>query len=263
MARGIDLSEHNDIVDIAAAKQAGLEFVLHRLGFGDDIPSQDDAMFAHNVSECERLGIPWGAYIYSYADNGAHLQSEVAHAKRMLAGRKPLYPIYFDVEDNKTIGSLNPNTIHAYINAFCCEMEDAGYFAGFYTNKYWYDSKIADAEGLSKRFTYWYARPGVAKPDKPYVGIWQDQIGETGGNFPGVKGACDTNICTIDYPSIIKSKGLNGWTTEEKVEYVVRPNDTLWGISETYHTSVSKLLSLNPQITNKNFIKPGWKVRVR
>lgn len=183
---GIDLSAHNGKVEFDKVKSNGCKFAILRLGFGDDIPNQDDSTFLRNVNECEKYGIPWGAYLYSYASNFSHLISEINHTKRVLSGLKPTYPIFFDVEDEKTIGQLSPNTINSYISKYCTELEKAGYFAGWYANKNWYDNKISDAKKLAERFAFWFARPAVNKPEYAY-GIWQAQTGETGGKFAGVK----------------------------------------------------------------------------
>ena len=61
--KGIDVSRYNGNVDWATAKAAGLEFAILRCGYGSDETSQDDGQFARNVQECDRLGIPWGAYL--------------------------------------------------------------------------------------------------------------------------------------------------------------------------------------------------------
>ena len=44
--------------------------------------------------------------------------------------------------------------------------------------------------------------------------------------------------------------------------YIVRKGDTLGGIAAMYHTSVSHLLSLNPQIKNPSLIYPGDAIRI-
>ena len=66
-AKGVDISEHNGAVDFAALTQAGVKFAILRLGYGSDYTSQDDAQFAQNVRKAEAAGMPWGAYLYSYA----------------------------------------------------------------------------------------------------------------------------------------------------------------------------------------------------
>jgi len=47
------------------------------------------------------------------------------------------------------------------------------------------------------------------------------------------------------------------------VYYYVKSGDTLSGIAAKYGTTVSKLLSLNPQITDPNKISVGQKIRVK
>ena len=44
--------------------------------------------------------------------------------------------------------------------------------------------------------------------------------------------------------------------------YIVRKGDTLGGIAAMYHTSVSNLLALNPQIKNPSLIYPGDAIRL-
>ena len=54
-----------------------------RCGFGSDFRDQDDAQFKRNADECVRLGIPFGAYLYSYAKGAAQAMSEADHAIRL------------------------------------------------------------------------------------------------------------------------------------------------------------------------------------
>lgn len=216
--RGIDLSHNNKVVDFDAAKP-GLDYAILRLGYGADQSDQDDTQYERNVAECERLGLPWGAYIYSYAMTAADAQSEIAHTLRCLKGKRPSYPIYIDMEDadswkSRHGGIPDRQTNTDIIKVFCRSMETAGYFVGWYANKDWCDNHLY-VDQLAP-WAFWYARPGITAPDRP-CGMWQDQIGETKGHWPGVKGnvpgTCDTNLCYEDYPELIKSKGLNGWGT--------------------------------------------------
>ena len=64
---------------------------------------QDDSKFLKNAKECERLGIPYGVYIYSYATNTSRADSEADHVLRLLKGRTLSYPVYFDMEDSSTL----------------------------------------------------------------------------------------------------------------------------------------------------------------
>ena len=63
-AQGIDVSEHNGTIDWQSVKDAGIDFAILRVGFASDTNGgRLDYYFNRNVSECERLGIPYGVYL--------------------------------------------------------------------------------------------------------------------------------------------------------------------------------------------------------
>lgn len=81
---GFDVSYHQGTVDWDAVKNSGIDFVMIRCGIGSEYDGvgenkQDDAQWYRNVSECERLGIPYGVYLYSYAENTDMAASEARH----------------------------------------------------------------------------------------------------------------------------------------------------------------------------------------
>lgn len=97
MQRVIDVSYYNGKVNWELVKAAGYHAIL-RAGYGTDRTDQDDTEFKRNADACERLGIPWGAYLYSYADNTTRAMSEAAHMIRLLEpykdARYRLYPCF-------------------------------------------------------------------------------------------------------------------------------------------------------------------------
>ena len=156
MKNGIDVSKHNGKVDWPTAKAAGLNFAMLRCGFGSDIKSQDDQQWERNVKECDRLGIPWGAYLYSYALNANDAKSELQHALRLLKGKKPTYPIFIDMEDaddykdnHGGIPSKATNT--QIIKTFCDGIKAAGYKPGYYCNRDWYYNRIDPSQRSGMR----------------------------------------------------------------------------------------------------------------
>ena len=84
--KGIDVSKHQGKINWAKVKAAGIDFAIIRCGYGSDQKDQDDAYWQYNVSECERLGIPYGVYLYSYANTTAKARSEAQHTLRLLKG---------------------------------------------------------------------------------------------------------------------------------------------------------------------------------
>ncbi len=64
---GVDVSEWQGTIDWEKVKNAGIQYAILRAGYGDDYTSQDDKTWKANVAACEKLGIPYGVYLYSYA----------------------------------------------------------------------------------------------------------------------------------------------------------------------------------------------------
>ena len=208
--KGIDVSKHQGVIQWDDVKNDGIDFAIIRLGIGSDIPKQDDPKFEQNVKEAERVGIPWGAYLYSYALTVDEAKSEAAHALRLLKGKKPSYPIYLDMEDAdkyKERHGMPPN--HVLIDicyTFLDIVEKAGYYVGLYASLSWFKEKLNDPK--LDRFDKWVAQWGPKCTYwKPY-GMWQYT---NQGTVAGISGRVDMNIAYKDYPIIIKSKGLNGW----------------------------------------------------
>ena len=79
----IDVSQHQGKInwEKLVGKISG---AIIRIGFGDNISSQDDLYALYNMKECMRLGIPFAVYIYSYARNASQIRSEIEHTKSEL-----------------------------------------------------------------------------------------------------------------------------------------------------------------------------------
>lgn len=97
--KGIDVSEHNGNVDFEALKNK-IDFAILRCGYGSDFTYQDDSSFRRNMQACTAAGIPYGVYLYAYAQNETMARSEAAHAIRLLHGEDPDFGVWYDVEDS-------------------------------------------------------------------------------------------------------------------------------------------------------------------
>lgn len=196
----IDISYVQGNIDFNALK-GNVDGVIIRCGYGDNIPAQDDEWWGRNVSECERLGIPYGVYLFSYAMNREQVRSETEHILRLIKGRKLSYPVYIDLEYAPQRKVFNPE----WFIEMGEQIEKAGYWFGVYANLDWFRNTIGSS---LDRFTKWVAAYGVnnGKPNtKPNIGeeIWQYT---SVGRVDGISGNADMNICYRDFPAEISGK---------------------------------------------------------
>ena len=140
-AQGIDVSYRQGDIDWEKVKNSDIDFAILRVGYGNDVSYQDDKKWQYNVSECTRLGIPFGVYIYSYAENTTEAESEADHVLRLIKGYNLAYPVYYDLEDNSQV-SLGNATIQKFAETFCNKISNAGYQVGVYANLNWWNNYL-------------------------------------------------------------------------------------------------------------------------
>ncbi|MDO4394007.1 MAG: GH25 family lysozyme [Bacillota bacterium] len=142
VAKGVDVSSHQNTINWQKAKADGVEFAIIRLGYGSDYEEQDDSKFAYNVQQCEKYNIPYGFYLYSYANTKSKNESEIKHVKRLLKGTHPTYPVYYDLEDAKTTGKKSNAEIQQYATNYCQQLKKAGYTPGVYASLSWWKKQL-------------------------------------------------------------------------------------------------------------------------
>lgn len=183
----IDVSEHKGKIDWEKVKPQ-IDGAILRCGYGMDIQRQDDTQFKRNADECTRLGIPFGVYLYSYADSTEKAKSEAAHVLRLIKPYKLSFPVYYDLEENGTQkGAIERANIFGDI------IEKAGYWCGVYANLNWWNNYLNGLE----RFTKWVAQYNKTCDYKgANLDIWQytDK-----GKIDGIKGNVDMNECYRDF----------------------------------------------------------------
>ena len=195
-AQGIDVSEHQGRIDWNAVKASGIDFAILRVGFG--APSwggRVDYQFNRNISECERLGIPYGVYIYSYAFDNQQAADEASMVINCLSGHNPRLPVYYDLEDNSIIANGRQTGIASRAQVFCNRISAAGYEPGIYANLNWFNNILTDSVFKSSSWDHWIAQYN-SKCD--YIGnysIWQYK---SNGKVPGINGNVDMNYAYVD-----------------------------------------------------------------
>lgn len=129
----IDVSEWQGEIDWEAAKNAGVEGAIIRISYGWN--NGFDKYALRNISECKRLGIPFGIYSYSYSYDKATAAAEGADIVNLLrqAGVSPGdlgYPVFYDLERWTWTGYTPPADPKVYdeiVNAWYGQLQSAGY----------------------------------------------------------------------------------------------------------------------------------------
>ena len=148
-----------------------IDYAIIRIGVGSDITTQDDREAIRNMQECERLGIHYGVYLYSYALNMDEARSEAAHVLRMIQGFNPTLGIWLDVEDTDYYikNGFSPYEHRQELTDFCIEfmqiIKDAGYLTGIYAPYNYFvnvldDSRLTTFDGFNRWLAHW----GIDEP---------------------------------------------------------------------------------------------------
>lgn len=224
--KGIDISKwQGETFNFELARAEGFKFAILKCG-GADKGLYKDSLFETNYLKCKLEKIGVGAYFFGHAKTIKEAEKEALFCLNLLKGKSFDYPIYYDVE-----GYMLNNTHTGIINvikAFCDILEQTGYLTGFYMSKSTFYN--LDEKELTN-YQKWIASWSKVKPLANY-GMWQ-YGGETNflqnNHVAGV--ICDQNICFRNYPALVKTGGLNGYskldTTCEDIAYQVI--DGVWG----------------------------------
>lgn len=206
---GIDVSQHQGEINWDKVKSQ-INFAILRLGWiGNKENHTLDTQFERNYSECKRLGIPVGVYVYCYSNCEETAKSGANWAIEKLTGKSLELPVYIDMEDN-SIADQGKDVLTNICITFNNIIEASGRWAGVYANRNWYDNYLNKDE-IKRRYTTWIATY-VDAIDK-YKGeydIWQNS---SKGRIDGITGYVDTNYMYRDLITEVK-----GTTKKEEVQ---------------------------------------------
>ena len=189
VARGIDVSNHQGTVDWNKVMAAGIDFAILKVG---PVYGKPDDSFERNAAECERLGIPYGVYYYSYARSVEDANKEADRTLAWLGGHHPSLPVYYDLEDSYILQDpdFSKDKLTQIAQAFCNRMEAVGFKSGIYANLNWLNNYL-NSPSLSG-YDHWVAQYNWRCDYAGSYSFWQYS---SSGNVPGVNGRCDMNYC--------------------------------------------------------------------
>ena len=222
VAKGIDVSEHNGLIDWGKVKNTDVNYAIIRCGYGDNLAYQDDKQWSNNVSECERLGIPYGVYIYSYASSVEQAKSEAEHVLRLIAGHSLSYPIYLDLEEESIRSKVSTEKIAQIAKTFCDVIQSAGYPVGIYANYNWFTNYLINPQ--FEQYSKWVAQYNYQCDYQGLYTMWQCT---SSGSIDGINGRVDINL---DFgTSGISSTSEKKLIQEDGVTYCYKGTEKLYG----------------------------------
>lgn len=216
----IDVSQYQGTINFYKLK-GNVDGVIIRAGYGKN---HIDPQFTRNASECNRVGIPCGAYWFSYAKTVNEAKAEAQHLLSAVKPYRMELPLCYDFEynsvDNATAQGVKITKALAtdFALSFLSEIERGGYWALNYTNSDFL-SRLYDMDKLG-RYGLWLAawtlsaKPDLSKPPRA-CSIWQY---DNHGTVPGITGNVDTNESYIDFPTAIRKAGLNHLPTSDQAQ---------------------------------------------
>ena len=231
---GVDVSYYNGNINWTRVKNAGVQFAILRIGYtgyGSARTKATDVKFEEYYRNAKAVGMPVGGYWFSCACSYNEGVQEAQAVLNLVKGKQFEYPIYLDVEDPHHQVKASKQAITDAIKGFCETMENAGYYVGFYCNVDWYNNHMYKDQ--LTQYDRWIASWSSAKPSIANR-MWQFG-GETNyirsNKIDGIPdNVTDCNYCYYDYPGIMKSVGLNGFSKpvkeEPKQEVIEKPTET-------------------------------------
>ena len=206
---GVDVSSHQKTIDWETVAGTGLTFAVIRAGTSKG----DDTCFEQNYAGAKAAGILTGCYYYSYAVTMKELEEDVDNFIRLLSGKTWDLPVYLDLESSAQ-KALGAEVLNGFVTAAMKKLDESGYYAGVYSSESWFNKLISpDSCGGTDHvwMAKWMDSRTLSQNLTAVCGLYQysDQ-----GYIDGIPARVDLDVCYLDYPSLIRSLGKNGFPAE-------------------------------------------------
>lgn len=191
---GIDVSKWNKEIDWDRVKEAGVEFAIIRLGYRGATTGAliEDPYFEKNMKGAASAGIPVGVYFFTQALDAVEAVEEASMVITLCRDYNLDYPVFIDVEGlggNGRADGLDIETRTAVCAAFCKTIEGAGYRAGVYSSRNWYNGMLNTSE--LDDYIIWLAEYRDVPLYQGYYHMWQYT---SSGSVDGIEGNVDFNL---------------------------------------------------------------------
>lgn len=189
---GIDVSAWQRDIDWEKVKESGVEFAILRCGYRGAKTGAlvEDSYFYKNLTGAHDAGVQVGVYFFTQALTETEAVEEASMVLALVGDNKLEYPIFIDTENtNGRADSLDKNTRTDVCDAFCKTIEKAGYKAGIYASRDWFNNKLNDSK-LSGHIR-WVAEYASTTAYKGRYEMWQYT---SSGHVDGIEGRVDLDM---------------------------------------------------------------------
>ena len=191
---GIDISKWQGDVDFNALKEAGVEFVIIRVGTSSGINGENlvDSKFEQNINGANKAGIPVGVYFYSYANSEDRAISDALWVLEQIKDYKVDLPIAFDWENWSFYNEFNLSFfgLSNMADSFVKTVRDAGYEGMLYSSKNYLEDIWFKGD-----YPVWLAHYTTKTNYEGDYEFWQLC---NNGRVAGINGDVDINIRYLD-----------------------------------------------------------------
>lgn len=209
--RYIDVSRYQGTIDWAKVAAAGYKgAMLKTVSTNRKLSKQADGLyidptFETNYRNARAAGLDVGVYYYTYATNKDMANAELALLRQAVYGKELTLPVAMDVEDAK-LTALDKQDLTDLTAYALHEVEQMGFYAQLYTYTSFAKAHLFISGAALHPYDVWLA-DYTGKP--PAVTFKYNSHQHTSkGSVPGISGNVDLNVTTLNYPKIIKTKGL-------------------------------------------------------
>ena len=214
---GIDVSRWNEEINWEKVKEAGIQYAILRVGYRGSVTGAlvEDWYFKQNIEGATKAGMPVGLYFFTQAVNEVEAVEEASMVLALCKEYDIKYPIFIDTEGAGGDGradKLTPDQRTAVCQAFCQTIRNAGYEAGIYASKNWFNNNLK-TEILPDNIYLWLAEYGDAVTYEGKYHLWQYT---SSGRVGGIEGRVDLNLSYVE--PVRRGEVLNTEDTSEEDE---------------------------------------------
>ena len=209
--RYIDVSRYQGTIDWAQVEAAGYKgAMLKTVSTNHKLSKRADGLyidptFETNYRNAKAAGLDVSVYYYTYATNKDMVNAELALLRQAVYGKELTLPVAVDVEDNRLV-SLDKQDLTDLTAYALHEIEEMGFYAQLYTYTSFAKAHLFVGGAALHPYDVWLADYTGKTPKVDFK--YNAHQHTSKGSVPGITGSVDLNVTTVNYPCIIRKKGL-------------------------------------------------------